>query len=101
MAATPEAKAKKKVRTLLDAHGAYYTLTVTGGYGKSGAADITGCHRGRYFAIEVKADTNVTALQELNLSMVRVAGGRAFVCRLSSKGVEEGFKELQAFLEDK
>lgn len=98
MANTPEAKAKKAVRKLLDAAGAYYVMSVTGGYGKSGAPDITGCHRGRYFGIEVKADTEVTKLQQLNLDLITQAGGFSFVVRLRSDGTEEGFGVLQAFL---
>lgn len=98
MAQTPESKAKKKVRDLLDEFGAYYVSTVTGGYGKSGPPDITGCHAGRYFGVEVKADTDVTALQEDNLQQIREAGGYTFVCRLTKKGVATGYDELRTFL---
>jgi len=99
MASTPEAKAKAKVRKHLDAAGAYYVMSVTGGYGKSGAPDITGCHKGQYFGIEVKADTEVTALQQQNLDMIKAAGGYPFVVRRRKDGTEEGFDELIAFLE--
>lgn len=95
---TPEAKAKKKVKELLDKHGAYYVMTVTGGFGRSGAPDITGCSKGRYFGLEVKADTDVTPLQEKNLQQIRQAGGFAIAVRISSKGVVEGMAELENFL---
>lgn len=99
MAATPEAKVKAKVRKMLDAAGAYYVMSVTGGYGKSGAPDITGCHRGQYFGVEVKADTEVTRLQHYHLRAINDAGGYAFVVRQRKDGTEEGFDELAAFLE--
>lgn len=95
---TPEAKAKKEVKKLLDAHSAYYVMTVTGGFGRSGAPDITGCSKGRYFGIEVKADTDPTPLQLKNLDLIRKAGGFAVVVRISSKGVVEGMDELEDFL---
>lgn len=98
MAATPEAKAKKTVRRMLDDAGCYYIMSVTGGFGRSGAPDITGCHRGRYFGIEVKADTELTELQKHNLQQIKLAGGFPFVVRISSKGFQEGVRELQIFL---
>lgn len=95
---TPEAKAKKRVYELLKTYQAYYVVTVTGGFGRSGAPDITGCSKGRYFGIEVKADTDVTALQQKNLNQISKAGGFAVVVRISSKGVVEGMQELEDFL---
>jgi hypothetical protein len=97
---TPEAKAKKKVKQLLEDYKAYYVMSVTGGFGRSGAPDITGCSKGRYFGIEVKADTNVTPLQEKNLRLIREAGGFAIAVRISSDGVVEGMEELENFLKE-
>jgi hypothetical protein len=99
MAATPEAKAKKYVRDILNLYAPiYYLSTVTGGFGRSGAPDITGCHNGRYFGIEVKADTELTELQRDNLDRVREAGGFAMVLRKNSQGVVDGTDYLLAFL---
>ena len=77
---TPEAKVKKKVRAVLDKLGCYYHMTVTGGFGKSGAPDFIVCYRGAFIGIECKAGNGkTTALQEKNLQQIGVAGGSAFV----------------------
>lgn len=49
---------------------------------KAGTADIIGCYRGRYFAIEAKVGRNKsTPAQDEFLNSVREAGGIAFVAR--------------------
>ena len=77
---TPEAKVKKKVRETLKALGAYYVMPVTSGYGSSGAPDFLVCWRSLFFGIECKAGKNTTtALQDLNIDVIRKAGGKAIV----------------------
>lgn len=97
---TPEAKCKKAIRTILDAHGVYYTMPVTGGFGRSGVPDFICCHKGRFFAVEAKADTELTALQKKNLADIAKAGGRPFVVILNSKNERIGFDALEAFLKE-
>ena len=78
--ATPEAKVKAKVRTILKELGAYYTMPVTGGFGTSGAPDFLVCLGGRFVGIECKAGKGkTTALQEKNLEDIAKAGGLALV----------------------
>lgn len=80
MANTPEALVKRRVRDALKKLGAYYVMPVTGGYGASGAPDFLVCLRGRFIGIECKAKGNKpTALQEMNLTAIRNAGGLAYV----------------------
>ena len=80
MAETPEKKVKKQVRALLDELGAYYVMSVTGGYGSQGAPDFLVCLRGKFVGIETKAGKGkTTALQDLNLQKIRDAGGVALV----------------------
>lgn len=82
MAATPEAKVKKKVTKVLDEFGAYYFYPVTGGFGRSGVPDIVACVRGRFIGIEVKFDAKKnppTALQEKNLREISEQGGVSLV----------------------
>ena len=80
MAATPEAKVKKKVVDQLKALGAYYFYPVTGGYGASGVPDIVGCYKGKFFAIECKAGKNKpTALQQKNIDAIAAQGGAVWV----------------------
>ena len=77
---TPEAKVKKAVTRQLKDLGCYYFYPVTGGYGRSGVPDIVGCYRGKFFAIECKANGNTpTALQSLNLKQIKDSGGEAWV----------------------
>lgn len=77
---TPEGKVKKAVIKILTDNGAYYTMPVTGGYGRSGVPDILACINGKFVAIECKAGTNKpTALQEHNMCGIRSAKGFALV----------------------
>ena len=80
MAMTPEGKVKKKCVAYLKEIGAYYFFPATGGYGKSGVPDIVGCHKGKFFGIEVKAGNNKpTELQKHQLKLITEAGGIAMV----------------------
>ena len=93
MAMTPEGKVKKSVRQVLDRLGAYYVMPVTGGYGRQGAPDFLVCYQGKFFGIETKAGKGkTTALQDLNLSNIRSAGGVALVV------YEDDVKNLEATL---
>lgn len=77
---TPEAKVKLQVKKYLTEAGAYYAMPATGGYGLSGTPDFLICHRGRFIAVECKANGNKpTALQEAALDRIRKAGGVALV----------------------
>lgn len=95
MAATPEAKVKRKVVEMLKARkGLYYFYPVTGGFGKSGVPDIVACYRGRFLGIECKAGANkTTALQEMNLKAIAAADGISLVVH----GME-GLPELERVL---
>jgi len=82
MAATPESKVKKQVVRILVAYAsesgynAYYFYPATGGYGKSGVADIITCLGGSFVAIECKAWPNkLTPLQQKNMLDVVKAKG--------------------------
>ena len=76
MAATPEAKVKKKATQHLKQLGAYYFYPVTGGFGRSGVPDIVACYQGLFFGIECKAGKGKpTALQQKNLDDIKAAGG--------------------------
>lgn len=96
---TPEKKSKKIVRDALNDHDCYYTMPVTAGFGNSGVPDFIGCHKGRFFGIEVKANTKVSALQQANLKMIEDSGGRAFVVRINDKETV-GLIALLDFLEE-
>lgn len=91
---TPEAKVKAKVKRILAELGAYYAMPVTGGYGNSGVPDFLVCLRGRFYAIECKANGGkTTALQDKHLADIRGAGGVSLV--IHEANVENLRKELQ------
>ncbi len=93
---TPEAKVKKKVRAVLESHGAYYAMPVTGGYGASGVPDFLVCHHGRFIGIETKSGTNkATALQISNMKRIEWAGGAAVV--INETNIDELDKLLKEY----
>lgn len=51
---TPEGWVKNEVKKILNEHGAFYTMPVTGGYGRSGVPDFICCYHGMFFTIETK-----------------------------------------------
>ena len=80
MAQTPENRVKAKVKKILDGLGAYHFPAATHGYGRSGVPDFVGCYKGKFFAIECKANGNKpTALQEREITKIREAWGVALV----------------------
>jgi len=80
MAATPEAKVKKQIRAILDAHGVYYAMPIGTGYGNSGVPDFLCCVHGKFLAIEAKAGKGkTTALQDAHIARIHTAGGVAVV----------------------
>jgi hypothetical protein len=77
---TPEAKVKKKVKTILDELGVYYFMPAMGNFGRAGIPDIIGCYNGRFVAIECKAGKGkTTALQDRELAHIGNADGLAYV----------------------
>lgn len=90
---TPEAKVKAKVKRILAELGAYYAMPVTGGYGNSGVPDFLVCLRGRFIAIECKANGGkTTALQDKHLADIRGAGGLSLI--IHEANVDNLRKEL-------
>lgn len=82
MAATPEAKVKKKVVEILKGYGVYYFFPATHGFGRSGVPDIVCCINGRFAAFEIKAGNNKpTALQEREIRRIQETKGIAAVVR--------------------
>jgi pantoate kinase len=78
---TPEGKVKTRVKKLLDQYGALHFSPMGTGYGVSGVSDIIVLYRGRFIAIECKADEKKlpTALQLKFLDRVRAWGGIGLV----------------------
>lgn len=81
MAQTPEAKVKDKIKKILKAHNIYYAMPMGTGFGHAGVPDFLCCFRGKFLAIEAKADENskITALQMRQLNEVTASGGFEWV----------------------
>lgn len=87
MAATPEAKVKKQIRAVLDAHGVYYAMPIGTGYGNSGVPDFLCCVSGHFLAIEAKAGKGkTTTLQDAHIERIGSTGGTALVVRETNMG---------------
>ena len=96
MAATPEAKVKKRVREMLDKLGVYHFMPPANGFGRAGIPDIIACMDGHFIAIECKAGSGkTTALQERELNRIHNAGGTTYIAR------ESNIDELQRILREK
>ena len=81
MATTPEGKVKTKVKKILDKFGALHFSPFMAGMGASGVSDIICLYKGKFIAIECKADEKKlpTALQLKFLDRVMAWGGIGLV----------------------
>lgn len=80
MASTKEGLVKNRIKKLLKANNAYFTMPVMTGMATNGTPDFSICHAGRYLAIEAKAGDNApTELQWVRLREVERAGGSTMV----------------------
>lgn len=79
-AATPEGRVKNRVREVLSRYPSMYTYwPVPSGFGRT-TIDVLGCYRGRFFAVEVKADGKKPTLkQATEMQTMELAMGRTFV----------------------
>jgi len=88
-----EAQLTIQIRELLRARGIFHWKSWQGPMSQpKGVADIIGCYKGRFIAIEVKVGSRqLTPQQAAFLSQVERAGGCAFVAR-SVKDVVVGLR---------
>ena len=77
MAQTPEGKVKDKIKKILTAHKIYYAMPIGTGYGNSGVPDFLCCMKGKFLAIEAKADmkSHATQLQLKHGNDIEISGG--------------------------
>ena len=94
---TPEGKVKSKVRNLLDRYNGVFTYwPVPMGFGRT-TVDVLGCYRGRFFAVETKADGKKPTLnQSQEMQRVERAMGKCFVIIGEQSPV---FEELRQWLD--
>jgi hypothetical protein len=95
MASTPESKVKAKIKAILKEHGVYYAMPIGTGYGNAGVPDFLCCIKGRFVAIEAKANGGkTTALQDKNLRDIGLAGGITFVLNEDNVEALSGYINL-------
>lgn len=77
MATTPEGKVKEKIKKILKAHNIYYAMPHGAGFGNAGVPDFLCCFKGKFLAIEAKADmkSTPTALQLMHGDEIEKSGG--------------------------
>jgi hypothetical protein len=80
MAQTPEGKVKDKIKKILKAHNIYFAMPMGTGYGNAGVPDFLCCYKGKFMAIEAKANGGTTtALQKKNLGEIESCGGDCWI----------------------
>jgi len=93
-----EGEITRAIRAMLKRLGIFHFKYWGGPMSAPGIADILGCHKGRFFAIEVKANNRKpTDSQSKFLRNIREAGGIAFVAR-SVEDVVKGLRLQDQFL---
>lgn len=71
---------ENKVKDLLKKKGAYYVKYFGCGFTRAGVPDLLVCFKGKFIAIELKAERGETSeLQDYNLEQIKKAGGYGFV----------------------
>ena len=77
-----EKSIENKIKTYLRSKGAYCVKYHGNQFSQVGVADLLVCYKGRFLAIEIKNETGKTSpLQDVNIQMVKDAGGISFVAR--------------------
>lgn len=92
-----EATIQRAILRMLDGEPATWYVKIHGsGLGRAGVPDLLVCHRGRFFALEVKGPRGkTTPRQDLELMRVRMAGGVAVVVR-SVEDARDALREVAA-----
>lgn len=76
----PEAYEKDEIRKYLNSlAGCWHFAPYMAGFGQSGVSDRVGCHRGKFFSIEVKRKgKEPTPIQTRRMAEIEAAGGKTF-----------------------
>lgn len=71
---------ENKVKKILKEKGAYCVKQFGCGFTKSGIPDLLVCYKGKFVAVELKAEKGTPSpLQEYNIAEVKKAGGYGFI----------------------
>jgi hypothetical protein len=96
MASTPEGLVKTKIKKILNEYNALHFSPYMAGMGVAGVSDIIALYKGRFIAIEAKADSTKrpTELQKKFLNSVVDNGGVGMVIH------KDNLDDLKKLLED-
>ena len=78
---TLESAFQTKVINYLESIGAYVIKIHVSSYQLEGEPDIICCHKGKFYAFELKQGSKLSALQEMKLELIRQSGGVAMEVR--------------------
>lgn len=78
---TLESTFQTKVIDYLKSIGAYVIKIHVSSYQLEGEPDIVCCHKGRFYAFELKQESTLSKLQEIKLELIRESGGVAMEIR--------------------
>ena len=77
---TPEKKFETKVRKFLEGKGAYVVKYFGCGFSQAGVPDLLCCYKGRFIALEIKAEKGrASDLQLYKVRKINDVGGMALV----------------------
>ena len=76
-----ESAFQAKVIDYLKSVGAYVIKIHVSAYQLEGEPDIICCHKGKFYAFELKQGSVLSALQEVKLELIRESGGVAMEIR--------------------
>jgi hypothetical protein len=97
MPVTPESKVKKEIKAYLRSIGAAVFPLPGGAYGCNGAPDILACYKGKFIAIEGKANDGVqSSWQKLRQRQIEEAEG-IYILAWSVEDVRRVLSSLNLF----
>lgn len=78
---TLESAFQTKVISYLKSIGAYVIKIHVSSYQLEGEPDIICCHKGKFYAFELKQGSHLSELQKIKLELIRESGGVAMEVR--------------------
>ena len=91
-----EKRLENKIKKFLEDEGAWFVKYFGCAFTKSGVPDLLCCVKGKFVAIEVKAENGrLSELQKYNLEEIRKAGGIALAVKPSDfENLKQAIREL-------
>jgi len=87
---TPEQRITQEIRYVLKLYGVFHFKHWGGPMGTPGIADILGCYKGKFIAIEIKSEKGkLSPAQENFLKLVNDNGGIGFVARSAMDVIQQ------------